>query len=146
TEQEQERVIAETVEHEREAPFDLSRPPLWRFFIQWRSPETFQWTLVEHHAILDGWSLHSTIAEILQQYMRLLRDPASPAEPEPVSTYRDFVEAEQAALRSTDQRDYWVSKLRDVTRLALPRWPRRVPVDQVDDPAGLDVLEWSLPP
>ncbi|MBS2966797.1 amino acid adenylation domain-containing protein, partial [Actinocrinis puniceicyclus] len=145
-EQEQERAVAETVERERTRALDLSSPPLWRFFIHWRSAESFQWTLVEHHALLDGWSLHGTIAEILRQYMRLLKDPDSPPPAKPASTYRDFVVTEQAALRSAEDRDYWTGKLRDVTRLRLPRWPKGAPVEPLDEQPEPGLLEWALPP
>ncbi|MGW5687508.1 amino acid adenylation domain-containing protein [Nonomuraea sp. NPDC003754] len=141
--EEQARVIGELVDRERERPFDLSRPPLWRFFVHRRTDETFQWTLVEHHAILDGWSLHSTIAEILERYVALLQDPAAAAAARPASTYRDFIEAERQALRSADERAWWSERLAGLDRLVLPRWPRDCAVD--DAGPAYDVQDWTLP-
>ncbi|WP_214108307.1 non-ribosomal peptide synthetase [Acrocarpospora catenulata] len=142
--EEQARVIGELVERERGRPFDLSAPPLWRFFVHLRSDETFQWTLVEHHAILDGWSLHSTIAEILERYLALLKDPASEPEPRPASVYRDFVEAERRALESDDEREWWMARMAGLDRLELPRWPQDCPADEVAP--AYDVQDWTLPP
>ncbi|WP_204038479.1 non-ribosomal peptide synthetase, partial [Micromonospora qiuiae] len=150
TEQEQDRRIVEVIEGLRDVPFDLARPPLWRYVIHWRSDESFEWTLVEHHAILDGWSLHSSITEILQRYMELTGDPASTAAPKPASTYRDFVEAERAALASAEEREFWSAKVRQTNRLRLPRWPQDATVDPLVEPQpgpdGQPLLEWELPP
>ena len=145
-EEEQERGITELIERERCRPFDLSRPPLWRFYIHWIGPLEFQWTQIEHHAILDGWSLHSTIGEILERYLRLLADPESAPPPKPASAYRDFILAERAALGCAADRDYWVAKVGGLARPPLPRWPQQVPADP---PAGLadpELTEWALPP
>ncbi|SEK07342.1 amino acid adenylation domain-containing protein, partial [Micromonospora phaseoli] len=150
SEQEQDRRIVEVIEGLRDVPFDLARPPLWRFVFHWRSDESFEWTLVEHHAILDGWSLHSSITEILQRYMELMRDPSSTAAPRPASTYREFIEAERAALSSAQEREFWSAKVRQASRLRLPRWPLGAEVEPLEQPQpGPDeqpLLEWELPP
>ena len=127
SEPEQLAAIGRVIDRERAIPFDLSRAPLLRFFVHWRSAQTFQWTLAEHHAILDGWSLHSTIAEILERYLALLRDPAAAVEPKPGSAYRDFIEAEQQALASPESRDFWLERMSDAPRAAMPVWPPGMP-------------------
>ncbi|GAA4055870.1 non-ribosomal peptide synthetase [Nonomuraea soli] len=143
SQEEQGRIIGERVDRERERPFDLARPPLWRFFVHRCSDETFQWTLVEHHAILDGWSLHSTIAEILERYVALLKDPASVAEQPPASTYRDFVEAERQAVESDDERAWWSEHLAGLERLPLPRWPADSSAEPTASPYAVE--DWTLP-
>ncbi|WBB56643.1 non-ribosomal peptide synthetase [Verrucosispora sp. WMMD573] len=149
-EAEQDRRIVAVIEGLRDVPFDLARPPLWRFVFHWRSAESFEWTLVEHHAILDGWSLHSSITEILQRYMELVRDPSSTAAPKPASTYREFVEAEREALASAPEREFWTEKVRQTNRLRLPRWPQDAEVEALEQPQpgsdGQPLLEWELPP
>ncbi|MGW0801473.1 amino acid adenylation domain-containing protein [Nonomuraea sp. NPDC002799] len=141
--EEQGRIIGELVDRERERPFDLARPPLWRFFVHRRGADTFQWTLVEHHAILDGWSLHSTIAEILERYVALLKDPAAEAGPAPASTYRDFVEAERQAVDSPGERAWWSERLAGLERLVLPRWPAGCPAEETASPYAVE--DWTLP-
>ncbi|QOC93358.1 non-ribosomal peptide synthetase [Micromonospora craniellae] len=149
-EREQDRRIVEVIEGLRDVPFDLARPPLWRFVFHWRSAESFEWTLVEHHAILDGWSLHSSITEILQRYMELMRDPSSSADPKPASTYREFVEAEREALASAQEREFWSARVRQANRLRLPRWPQGAEVEPLAQPEPAPdeqpLLEWELPP
>ncbi|HEU5130714.1 MAG TPA: condensation domain-containing protein, partial [Pyrinomonadaceae bacterium] len=71
---EQQEVIASYTESEQQNRFDLTRPPLLRFCIHRRTDDTFQFTLTECHAILDGWSLQSTLAEIFQTHFALLRN------------------------------------------------------------------------
>jgi hypothetical protein len=53
----QTEIVSELVDAERAYMFDLGAPPLLRFAIQIRADDEFQWTITEHHAILDGWSL-----------------------------------------------------------------------------------------
>ncbi|HUZ26919.1 MAG TPA: amino acid adenylation domain-containing protein, partial [Streptosporangiaceae bacterium] len=144
SEPEQLAAIGRVIDRERAIPFDLSRAPLLRFFVHWRSAQTFQWTLAEHHAILDGWSLHSTIAEILERYLALLRDPAAAVEPKPGSAYRDFIEAEQQALASPESRDFWLERMSDAPRAAMPVWPPGVPADPVVTEADPQLREWQL--
>ena len=76
----QEAAVDRLVAREKLARFDLTRAPQLRFHIALRSADTFQLTLVENHAIFDGWSLHSTLAEIFELYFALL----SGAAPEPL--------------------------------------------------------------
>ncbi len=102
---------------------DFSRPPQLRFYIHLRSAETFQFTLIENHAILDGWSLHSTLAEMFELFFALL-DGDDPAIEPPLSlTFREFVERERQALESQETIDYWQRQLADLTLPELPSWP-----------------------
>ncbi|MFC5814535.1 non-ribosomal peptide synthetase [Nonomuraea harbinensis] len=141
--EEQGRIIGELVDRERGRPFDLARPPLWRFFVHRRGDDSFQWTLVEHHAILDGWSLHSTIAEILERYLALLKDPAAAAGPPPASTYRDFVEVERRTVESPQERAWWTERLAGLERLELPRWPADCPAEETAPAYAVE--DWTLP-
>ncbi|MEU8517928.1 AMP-binding protein, partial [Kitasatospora sp. NPDC048722] len=124
---EQERAVDELMERERRRPFDLEHPPMLRLAAQVLTDDSFQWTMVEHHAILDGWSLWSTITEILLQYTRLL-DGADLAElPAPASAYRDFVALEQRASASPEARRFWSETLAGSTPPQLPARAGQVP-------------------
>ncbi|WP_197287819.1 non-ribosomal peptide synthetase, partial [Streptomyces apocyni] len=119
----QEAAIAEYVLAQRQQTFDHARPPLLRVGIHDLTDDTFQWTVTEHHAIFDGWSLHSTLAEISGLYQRMLAGESVEAEPSPASAYRDFIAAEQAVLHSTESERFWLERVEDRPEGKLPRWP-----------------------
>ncbi|WP_367127802.1 amino acid adenylation domain-containing protein [Saccharothrix sp. HUAS TT1] len=124
---------------ERRNRFDLATPPFLRFFFSRLSESDFQWTLTEHHAIQDGWSLHSMIAEILDRYVTLVDDPAAPPLAPPRSRYRNYVAAELTARTAAESRAYW-ERLRDREPEQLLRWPARPIADGVRGARS----EWSF--
>ncbi|MEV4891234.1 AMP-binding protein, partial [Nonomuraea sp. NPDC055795] len=83
----QHKEITALVEREWSAPFDLGRAPLFRVNAQRLSPESFQLTVVEHHAILDGWSFTSLLAELINRHALLSRQPRTPPQPPPASRF-----------------------------------------------------------
>ena len=120
---EQHEVIKSYTESEQRNRFDLSRPALLRFCIHRRTDETFQFTLTECHAILDGWSLQSTLAEIFQTHFALIRDASIP-EPKPFATsFRDFIAFEKASLESEECRRFWQDNLSDPAVTEIAPWP-----------------------
>ncbi|MFV2098683.1 amino acid adenylation domain-containing protein, partial [Micromonospora sp. LOL_014] len=107
---------------QQRARFDLATAPLCRMAVHVLADDAFQWTITEHHAILDGWSMVATIEEITGLYRRLLageRPGVAPLR----SLYRDFVATERAALRSARSRDFWRERLAATPDGRLPRWP-----------------------
>jgi aryl carrier-like protein len=97
----QEREIKAYMQAERQRGFDLSRAPLLRFAVHLRDEQTFQLTLTECHAIQDGWSLHTTLAEIFEGYFALLRgEGTGPTGP----TERQVPRVRSARARSDAQR------------------------------------------
>ncbi|HET9899210.1 MAG TPA: amino acid adenylation domain-containing protein, partial [Streptosporangiaceae bacterium] len=138
--QAQEKVIAAYVTAQRSHLFDHSRPPLLRFGIHVMAQALFQWTVTEHHAIFDGWSLHSTFSEIAANYQQLLAGQSVERTP-PRSAYRDFVVAERAAIASAQSEAFWLDKLADRPDCRLPRWqPDRA--GELTTPPMAD--EWRL--
>ncbi|NYE48014.1 amino acid adenylation domain-containing protein [Spinactinospora alkalitolerans] len=105
---------------ERAHPFDIGRAPLIRFALHRRTDSTMQWTVTEHHAILDGWSLFSTQTEILRRYLDLLRNPDTPRKATPESQYRDFIRLEREALISSDSARFWRERLAGFRPARLP--------------------------
>jgi len=120
---EQEAAVERRIKLETVALFDLSRAPHLRFHIALRSPETFQLTLAENHAIFDGWSLHSTVTEIFELYFALLDGTAPPLAPPPAITFRDYVRLEREALAAPEAAAYWDRTLADLPPAELPVWP-----------------------
>jgi amino acid adenylation domain-containing protein len=121
--QEQERRIDDFIAEEKRRGFDYTRAPLLRFFVHIRDQQRFQFTLTDFHAIQDGWSLHTTLAEIFENYFKLVKgEELEERAPEPVK-YRDFVAMEREALASQEQHNYWQNKLYGNTFTNMPRWP-----------------------
>ncbi|HEX3532039.1 MAG TPA: amino acid adenylation domain-containing protein [Thermoanaerobaculia bacterium] len=133
---EQEAAVTRRIRREALTLFDLSRAPQMRFHIAQRSPETFQLTLAENHAIFDGWSLHSTVTEIFELYFALLDGTAPPPAPPPAITFRDYVRLEREALASPEAAAYWEHALAELTPAELPVWPHS---DDPEKTGGLRV-------
>ncbi|GHG84274.1 non-ribosomal peptide synthetase [Comamonas sp. JC664] len=120
----QDATIRQLLEDEKRQHFDLACPPLLRFFVHIRGERDFQFTLTECHAIIDGWSLHSTLVEIFNHYYALVNHQEPPRF-EPLSiTYRDFVAMERQALASEAHQRYWSEFLADGQVMRVPRWRR----------------------
>ena len=124
---EQERVIARVVRRESRRPFDLATPPLIRLQVHRRSDATFQLTLTECHAVLDGWSLTSTLAEFFRIYLALVRRERPPVEPPPRATYRDFIALERQVMGSDAAQRFWRAQLAGSSKAALPHLLRGHP-------------------
>ncbi|WP_342379995.1 amino acid adenylation domain-containing protein [Myxococcus stipitatus] len=123
---EQEAAIRQLLEDERHTPFDLAVPPLLRFFIHLRGEQSFQFTLTECHAIIDGWSLHSTLVEIFNHHHALVNGQPPPPELPATMTYRDFVAMERRVIESEPHQRFWREQLAGGSVMRLPRW-RRAP-------------------
>jgi amino acid adenylation domain-containing protein len=119
----QQEVIKSYAESEQRNRFDLSRPTLLRFCIHRRTDDTFQFTLTACHAIVDGWSLQSTLAEIFQTYFASLRNTSIPEHKPFATSFRDFIALEQANLESEECRRFWRDSLSDATVTEIAPWP-----------------------
>ncbi|MFE7524145.1 amino acid adenylation domain-containing protein [Kitasatospora sp. NPDC057542] len=108
---------------ERSTPFDLaSDGPLLRVHVHVQGEDSWRCSFTKHHAILEGWSYHALLAELVDHY-RALRDGREPvavsAEP-PALRYADAVAAELTALDSAEDRAYWASVVGGRSGFALP--------------------------
>ncbi|MFH9550555.1 amino acid adenylation domain-containing protein [Streptomyces sp. NPDC017435] len=140
-EQELQQSLREFTAAERADLFDLATAPLLRLHAHLAGDGSWWLTNTECHAILDGWSHHSFLMEVLEEYRRF-RDGAcddTPAAPDgPTARFADFVAAELSALASQDARRYWQDIVTGHARLSVPApWtgdeqddgrPYRVPV------------------
>ncbi|MFN6478154.1 non-ribosomal peptide synthetase [Nostoc sp. DedQUE07] len=117
----QEEGLTAWFEAEKKRHFDWTHPPLLRFFVHQRTPETFNLSLSFHHAILDGWSVASMMSEFFKRYLSLLGESVDYVSPFSIA-FRDFVALEQQAIASPETQRYWSEKLNDSTFTKLPRW------------------------
>ncbi|HEX8243923.1 MAG TPA: AMP-binding protein, partial [Longimicrobium sp.] len=95
------------VDREKERGFDWTRPPLLRVRVHRLAEDTFRLVLVEHHAVLDGWSVASLMTELLRLYVALRDGAAGPTGAPPVTRFRDFVALEREAMASPESRGFW---------------------------------------
>ncbi|QFU91635.1 non-ribosomal peptide synthetase [Amycolatopsis sp. YIM 10] len=117
---EREQVLRATVAAERAALFDLAVPGLLRFVVHETGDDGWWLTITECHPILEGWSYHSLLMELVRVYraIRDHREPPSPALPE--VRYADFIAAELESLRSEADRAYWTSITEQYRPVPLP--------------------------
>ncbi|MFE4958083.1 amino acid adenylation domain-containing protein, partial [Streptomyces sp. NPDC056653] len=124
---------------ERADLFDLATAPLLRLHAHLAGDGSWWLTNTECHAILDGWSHHSFLMEVLEEYRRIQDgEPVAAASDGPTARFADFVAAELSTLSSQDSRRYWQDIVTSHARLSVPApWvgddqdagqPYRVPV------------------
>ncbi len=117
--------VRQYVREEAARWFELTAPPLARLFVHRLSDQDFQLTITDLHVALDGWSLTSLLAELLDGHRRLLAGggagtaPAGPARV-PVR-FADYVALERAALASPQMREFWQRKLADLAPVRFSR-------------------------
>ncbi|MFC8592949.1 amino acid adenylation domain-containing protein [Streptomyces atroolivaceus] len=112
--------VAEFRAAQQRRPFDLEHAPLLRYHVHLTGEQTWTLTHTECHAILDGWSHHSVIQEILADYGRIRDDADCAVSPPPRARYADFIALEQQALGSAEDRAFWEGRIGDYPRLELP--------------------------
>ncbi|HVQ95878.1 MAG TPA: amino acid adenylation domain-containing protein, partial [Mycobacteriales bacterium] len=116
----QESAVAELMDREQAALFDLARPPLLRLAAVVQTDQVWRLAFTVCHAVTDGWSHNSLLMELLACY-RSIRDGAEPALPAlPAARYADYIGAELAALESTVDSSYWQDVVDRHARFALP--------------------------
>jgi amino acid adenylation domain-containing protein len=115
--------IAELMVGEKRRIFDFAVAPQLRFHVHLLGEDRFRFTLIENHAVFDGWSLHATLTEIFSRYSALLQGAPMPAAPPLALTFRDFVHLERLTLESETARQHWRRQLEGHALTALPRWP-----------------------
>ncbi|WP_051450882.1 non-ribosomal peptide synthetase [Actinospica robiniae] len=105
---------------ERATLFDLATPTLLRIGAHACDGGVWWISVTECHAVLEGWSHHSLLMELLACYRRI-RDGL---EPEPVALpevrFADFIAAELESLESAQDQEYWGGIVADYPRFALP--------------------------
>ncbi|MFG1677076.1 amino acid adenylation domain-containing protein [Micromonospora sp. NPDC049282] len=94
------------VAEERRRPFDWARPPLLRLHAVRTGGDGFTLLVAEHHAVLDGWSLHLFLADLLAGYDRERAGTAADADAG--LPFREYVAAERAALADPATRRFWL--------------------------------------
>ena len=86
--------------------FDPQAVPLLRVRAHRLGEHRFHLALTCHHAIVDGWSEASLVAELVQRYQAYLQ--GTPLPEGPLSArYRDYIALERHAVASAASRAFW---------------------------------------
>ncbi|MCA0756969.1 amino acid adenylation domain-containing protein [Paenibacillus sp. N4] len=117
----QEQWLADWKEKKETASFDWTKAPLFKIVIHLRSEETFQFTCIEHHAILDGWSVASLFDEVFRLYVTFINHKVKTGQA-PQAEFRDYVAMEEEALRCEEHRRFWKEQVSAHPFHELPRW------------------------
>ena len=118
----QSAAVRDWLEGEKGRPFDWTAAPLFRLQVHRLSADVFQFSLSFHHAILDGWSVATLLAELFQQYAESGERGAESGEglrPAPGLAYRDFVALESRAVESGETASYWEQVVGSAVRTQL---------------------------
>ncbi|MFF7958339.1 amino acid adenylation domain-containing protein [Streptomyces rubiginosohelvolus] len=108
------------VARERETLFDLGTPSLMRFHAHVTADNGLWISATECHPILEGWSHHSMLMELLGCYRRI-RDGEEPGAFEaPEVRFADSIAAELGSLDSEEDRAYWRGVVDDHAKFTLP--------------------------
>ena len=112
--------LRERFAEESEQGFDLATAPLIRFHLQRTGEDRMRLWVVEHHAIMDGFSARLLLGELLGEYADAMADAAAAAPAVPATRFRRLVELEQAAIADPAERAFWLEQLAGMTAATLP--------------------------
>ncbi|MEV6976426.1 amino acid adenylation domain-containing protein [Kitasatospora sp. NPDC093806] len=107
--------------------FELAVPPLIRLHVHVLNAAEYRLTITDCHAVLDGWSLTSLIAELVERHRRAVTGaaPAPESEPEPdgppVPAFAEYVALERAAVADPAARAFWDAMVESFPPVRLPR-------------------------
>ncbi|MCW5609010.1 MAG: amino acid adenylation domain-containing protein, partial [Nitrosomonas sp.] len=102
--------------------FNIDQLPLIRFHVHRLTDAQFQFSVTEHHAVLDGWSLTSMLNEVFQRYFNLLESEMSSDEVRAIDDgMQKLVAIEKNALAADQYRDYWIRQLSTLEISLLPQ-------------------------
>ncbi|TVZ82775.1 non-ribosomal peptide synthetase [Streptomyces sp. BK340] len=131
-EQQRQTALWEFADRDRAELFDLTRAPLMRMAVHLLDDESWWLSITECHPVIEGWSYHSQLMELLRAYneLRQGREPA-PAPPRPAVRYADFIAAELHSLSDPADQEYWRGIVEGYEKFT-------VPAGWAGDPGGPD--------
>ncbi|MEV4701990.1 amino acid adenylation domain-containing protein [Actinoplanes sp. NPDC049316] len=106
-------------DEDRARVFDLTAPPMLRLTAH-RTDDGWWLSASEFHGIVEGWSYHSLLKELLEVYSQLRRDGAPAAWTGPGVRFADSVAAELTSLGEPADREFWAGVVAERPAFALP--------------------------
>jgi len=128
-----EGALDDLVAEELRRPFDLGRLPLVRWTLLRLGPDDHALLHVDHHLVLDGWSLGVLLGEVARLYGAFAAGRAAPP-PAPSLRLTDYARWQRAWLGTPEaaaQAAHWRDRLAGLDgALRLPADRRRPPVER----------------
>ncbi|WP_280201439.1 non-ribosomal peptide synthetase [Nocardia cyriacigeorgica] len=133
-ETEAERRVEDYIQERRHAAYAIDRAPLHALRVFLRTPESASGTVAVdlvlsfHHAILDGWSVATSVLELLRDYLHALgvldagvddRPADIVTTAHPAAALAEYAQAELAATQRVSSREYWREVLAGAEATAL---------------------------
>ncbi|MEU6077195.1 amino acid adenylation domain-containing protein [Micromonospora sp. NPDC047074] len=100
--------------------FDVERAPLLRFTVCLETDRSWRLVLTICHVIIEGWSLHALVMEILDRYHTRRAGGEPDVAALPGVRFADFVAGELRALDSAADQRYWQDVVERHPRFLLP--------------------------
>ncbi|WP_281170179.1 amino acid adenylation domain-containing protein [Glaciibacter superstes] len=106
----------------RQRRLDIAAAPLIEFDFHQADSNSFWITITECHAILDGWSHHSLVGSLMEEYRSLNENKLSARSTILPSTtrYADFVALERQLEESDSERRFWATRFDSPDSLSIP--------------------------
>ncbi|MET9918719.1 amino acid adenylation domain-containing protein [Streptomyces sp. NPDC006435] len=143
--EQREQALWEFADRDREELFDLTRAPLMRMAVHLLDDESWWLSITECHPVIEGWSYHSQLMEMLRAYhaLRSGTEP-QPAPPLPAVRYADFVAGELRSLDDPADRDHWRHIVDTHERFSVPAgWQGD---DETDERYRIDIPLTGIEP
>ncbi|MFB7899684.1 amino acid adenylation domain-containing protein, partial [Streptomyces xiamenensis] len=121
-EEERHAALEEFLAKERAVGYDLGRAPLIRFALVRVAPRRYRFALMNHHILLDGWSMPVLLGELFREYADRNAGGSGDVLPPPAGQYRDhlgWLSTRDSAAAETAWRDAFAG-LDGPTLLAPP--------------------------
>ncbi|WP_329563922.1 non-ribosomal peptide synthetase [Kitasatospora sp. NBC_01266] len=118
--EEQRAALRAFVDSEFDHRFELVSAPLVRIHLHQLTDTELRLVLTDCHIVLDGWSLTSLIADLLDLHRRAVVDGTAPQLP-PTPAFAEYVALERAALRAEEALAFWRSSLAELRPVRFPK-------------------------
>ncbi|NRF38223.1 non-ribosomal peptide synthetase [Pedobacter foliorum] len=144
---EQEEILNAFVKKEVNTPFDLEKPPLFKFHLHKLTPDKHYFTLVIHHIIADGWSIGIILEDLSKYYNGYLNGLTATLDSlHQISDYalEEAIFTKGDSFKKTE--NYWLNLYKeDIPLLDLPTdFPRPIPrsydANRIDQPLSAELV------
>lgn len=101
--------------------FELAEPPLIRLHVHLLNDGEYRLTITDCHAVLDGWSLTSLLAELVDRHRESVTGAGQESFAGPVPRFAEYIALERAAAADPAARVFWEAMLEHFAPARVPR-------------------------
>lgn len=121
-----ESIVNAHINQRRHLGYRLDRPGLHHFGV-FLLPDHIDVVFSFHHAILDGWSVSTLLAELLHEYHSPGDEGVAAAIGTELPPFSEYVRAERLSLEDKHDRTYWSDLLADAMPTRIPGMVHHIP-------------------